>query len=69
MEVKLCRLQLQDLERVDVYAFRRNAPCGVGTVSDLGLRPRHMSRSMQILYKWLLPSAQRLRSAVEQARP
>ena len=26
----MCRLQLQDLERVDVYAFRRNAPCGVG---------------------------------------
>ena len=67
VEVKLCRLQLQDLERVDVYAFRRNAPCGVGTVSDIGLRPRQMSRTMQILYKWLMPSAQRLRSAAEQA--
>jgi hypothetical protein len=58
VEVKLCRLQLQDLERVDVYAFRRSAPEGVGTVSDIGLRPHEMSRTMQILYKWLLPSAQ-----------
>ena len=39
VEVKLCRLQLQDLERVDVYVFRRSAPEGSAPSPTLACDP------------------------------
>eukprot|EP01130_Rhizamoeba_saxonica_P011264 TRINITY_DN4671_c0_g1_i1.p1 TRINITY_DN4671_c0_g1~~TRINITY_DN4671_c0_g1_i1.p1 ORF type:complete len:1492 (-),score=328.12 TRINITY_DN4671_c0_g1_i1:22-4221(-) len=64
VEVKLARLDLNDLSQIDLFLFSRTNPGR--TVSVLPtLGPRKMSGVSQLLYKWLAPTIKEIRFALE----
>ena len=67
VNIKLGRLDTVTAERCQIFVFRRQTEEGMRTVSDLPLAPRQMSRSSQLIYKWILPGGKFLRSIIENA--
>lgn len=65
VDIKLARLDITNLEHIELYVFRRASP--VKTVSPLDLKPREMSLSSRLIYKWLAPTLQELRFTAERA--
>lgn len=63
VDIKMARLDITNLEHIELYVFRRASP--VQTVSPLDLKPREMSLSSRLIYKWLAPTLQELRFTVE----
>jgi hypothetical protein len=77
VEIKLARLDITTMDRVQIFVFRRGSHSrrarlaatsdGPGHESVLPLNPREMSGVSQLLYKWVLPIASDLRAAYERA--
>ena len=67
VEVKLSRLDITNPDSITIYVFR-NAKPGHTHVTELPLHPNEMSGLTKILYKWLMPVAADLRSALEGLR-
>ena len=67
VNIKLGRLDTVSGEKCQLFIFRRQTVEGMKTVSDLPLAPRKMSRSSQLIYKWILPGGKFLRSIIESA--
>jgi FAD/FMN-containing dehydrogenase len=63
VDIKMARLDITNLEHIELYVFRRAS--SVKTVSPLDLTPREMSLSSRLIYKWLAPTLQELRFTVE----
>src|SRR4051812_34289129 len=59
VDIKLARLDITNLENVELYVFRRASR--MKTVSALELRPREISLASRLIYKWLAPTLQELR--------
>jgi len=52
IEIKLVRLDVTNLENIDIFVFKRDTPKGMRTISKLTAAPREMSTQQQMLYKW-----------------
>lgn len=68
IEIKLARLDVTDVNSINIFVFRRDSPAGMRTISRLGPRPREMAWLQQYLYKWAVPSLKEARYAVEHQR-
>jgi len=53
LEIKLARLNTINLESASLYVLKRSSP--LPTVSNLPSKPREMSMTSRLLYKWALP--------------
>ena len=67
IDVKMARLDVTDMEHIDLFIFRRDQHSGTRTVSTLASEPHRMPLRQQILYKWILPQLKEARYAVERA--
>ena len=67
VDIKLGRIDTVSGETCQMFIFRRQMEPGMRTVSNLPLEPRQMSKSSQMMYKWILPSGKALRSILENA--
>lgn len=67
IEIKLARMDVTNLDHIDLFIFRRDNLPGMRTISRLGVEPREMSVQQQMLYKWIMPSFKELRYALERA--
>jgi hypothetical protein len=65
VDIKLARLNITNLEDVDLYVFLRSS--NIKTISALPLKPREMSATSRLIYKWLAPTLQELRFTMEKA--
>lgn len=65
VDIKLARLDITNLEHIELYVFRRTSTRQ--TISSLSLKPREMSLASRLIYKWLGPTMQELRFTVERA--
>ena len=65
--VKLGRIDVTNGDDFQLFVFSKDAKKDLSVVSNLPLTPRSMSRTSQVLYKWLLPSVKSLRSAIEKS--
>ena len=67
VEIKLGRMDITTYKNCQLFVFRRQSRPGVCTVSSLPLEPFAMSKSSQLMYKWVLPHAASLRASIERA--
>ena len=67
LDVKMARLDVTNLENVDLFLFRRDQPAATRTISTLTAEPHRMPFKQQIMYKWILPQLKEARYAVERA--
>ena len=65
VDIKLGRIDTVKGESCQLFVFRRQMEPGMRTVSNLPLEPRKMSKSSQMMYKWILPSGKAIRSTIE----
>lgn len=65
--VKLGRIDIMNMNRISLYTFR-NEENTEFTKSDLDTNPHQMSKTSQLMYKWIIPMDmfQRLRFSIEQ---
>jgi hypothetical protein len=63
VDIKMARLDITNLEHIELYVFRRSSH--MGTVSSLDLKPREMSLGSRLMYKWLAPTLKELRFFIE----
>ena len=62
--VKIARLNILDLNRVQLFVYRRAYSCN--TISGtLGLHAHVMPMKTRLLYKWLMPAMKEVRFAIE----
>ena len=67
VNIKLGRIDTVSGERCQIFVFRTQSEEGVSTVSNLPLEPREMTRTSQVMYKWILPGGKMIRSMLENA--
>ena len=67
VNIKLGRIDTVSGERCQIFVFRCQSEEGVRTVSNLPLDPKQMSRTSQLMYKWILPGGKMIRSMLESA--
>jgi FAD/FMN-containing dehydrogenase/SAM-dependent methyltransferase len=64
--VKIARINILDLDGVQLFVYRRAFACSTIT-GDLGLHAHEMPMKTRILYKWLMPAMKEVRFAIEDA--
>ena len=67
VNIKLGRIDTVSGERCQIFVFRTQSEEEVSTVSNLPLEPREMTRTSQVMYKWILPGGKMIRSMLENA--
>ena len=67
VNIKLGRIDTVSGERCQIFVFRTQSEEGVSIVSNLPLEPREMTRTSQVMYKWILPGGKMIRSMLENA--
>ena len=67
VNIKLGRIDTVSGERCQIFVFRTQSEEEVSTVSNLPLEPRKMTRTSQVMYKWILPGGKMIRSMLENA--
>ncbi|CAE8659898.1 unnamed protein product [Polarella glacialis] len=65
VEIKLARLNILDLNSIDMYIFRRGHGAEQKTVSALDMNPREMTWKTRLMYKWIMPTMREARYAIE----
>ena len=65
LEIKLARLNTINLESASLYVLKRSSPSP--TVSNLPSKPREMSKTSRLLYKWALPLFKEARYSKEES--
>lgn len=63
IEIKLARIDITNLENIELFLFRKSNP--TPTISLLSYEPRSQSFQSQMIYKWLAPTMQELRFKLE----
>ena len=67
IDTKMARLDVTNLENIDLFLFRRDQKPGTRTISTLAAEPHCMPLKQQILYKWIMPQLKEARYAMERA--
>lgn len=65
VEVKIARIDITSFESFQMFVFRRITMPGVTTVSQLPAAPKEMSKTSQLLYKWVMPAGYSVRKFLE----